>query len=65
MADSLAKRRNAAAKHKGDTLRVNLSTSMDCIVPLPKEKAAIAGKARLNINADKHAEPGIIKLTEY
>ena len=52
---SISKRCNAVAEHQGSALRVSLSAPMDCVVPLGKG-AAISGKARLAMNADKLTE---------
>lgn len=53
-----------AAGHHRDALRVSLSTSTDCVVPLDKE-LTIAGEARLAMNVDKLTELAIIILKEH
>jgi hypothetical protein len=61
---SLVKRCNAAAKQHRDALRVSLSTSTDCVVPLDKG-VAIAYEARLAVNVDRLTELAIITLKEH
>jgi len=64
MVGSLVKCCNAAAGRHRDARRVSLSASMDCVTPLAKG-TAIAGEARLAMNADKLTELAIITLKEH
>ena len=61
---SLAKHCNAAAGHHRDVLRVSLSTSTGCVVPLAKG-VAIACEARLAVDVDRLTELAIITLKEH
>ena len=61
---SLVKHGNAAAGHHRDALRVSLSTSTDCVVPLDKG-VAIACEARLAVGVDRLTEHAIITLKEH
>jgi len=60
----LVKYCNAAAGHHRGALRVSLSTSTDCVVPLDKG-VAIACEARLAVNVDRLTELAIITLKEH
>ena len=61
---TLVKRCNAVAGHHRSALRVSLSGSTDCVVPLDKG-TAIACEARLAVNPDKLTELAIIMLKEH
>ena len=61
---TLVKHRNAVAGHHRNALRVSLSGSTDCVVPLDKG-VAIACEARLAVNPDKLTEPAIMLLEEH
>ena len=61
---TLVKHCNAAAGHHRDALRVSLSTSTDCVVPLDKG-VAIACEARLAVDVDRLTELAIITLKEH
>lgn len=61
---SLIKRWNAAAGHHRDARRVNLSTTMDFVVPLAKE-TTLTCESRLAMKADKLTERAIITLEEH
>ncbi|MES9880043.1 MAG: hypothetical protein ABW185_04095 [Sedimenticola sp.] len=58
---SLVKHCNVAVGRHGNALWVSLSEPMGCVAPLAKG-AAIAGEARLAMNADKLTESVIIML---
>ena len=61
---TLVKHCNAAAGHHRSALRVSLSGSTDCVVPLDKG-VAIACEARLAVNVDRLTELAIITLKEH
>ena len=61
---TLVKHCNAVAGHHRSALRVSLSGSTDCVVPLDKG-VAIACEARLAVNPDKLTEPAIMLLEEH
>ena len=61
---SLVEHWNAAAGHHRVTLRVSLSTPMDCVPPLGKG-TTIACEARLAVSIDKQTELAIITLKEH
>ena len=73
---SLVKHCNAAAGQHRVALRVSLSTSTDCVVPLDKDVAkagpaseasalGLACEARLAVNVDRLTELAIITLKEH
>jgi len=61
---TIVKHCNAVAGHHRSALRVSLSGSTDCVVPLDKG-VAIACEARLAVNPDKLTELAIIRLKEH
>ena len=61
---TLVKHCNAVAGHHRSALRVSLSGSTDCVVPLDKG-VALACEARLAVNPDKLTEPAIMLLEEH
>ena len=73
---TLVKHCNAVAGHHRSALRVSLSGSTDCVVPLDKGTAragpaseasalGLACEARLAVNLDKLTELAIIMLQEH
>ena len=61
---TLGKHCNAVAGHHRGALRVSMSGSTDCVVPLDKG-VAIACEARLAVNPDMLTESAIMRPKEH